>query len=192
MENKYKLSIVIAAASIAAAAGIYVLKNKEPAAITGTDTSQNEEMKTLQDQAIAEQDIKFNPIKNTNDGTAKTPSEEPDKEKFNEYFSEAYLAKISNEDKSNPFKAVRTESFSAEDQFCTSLKINKTIPANRLSWSIYDVDAKKDMEPQNTVPVEIAPENGFGCTKLTYPAGRYEQRIYIDNVLVTTLPFGIK
>ncbi len=179
MEGKQKPAIIIISALIAIIGGIYVL--------------QNEGMKTPQDQPTTEQNIEFNPIGHkNNDGAEETLTEQINKEKFSEYLSEAYLSKIPVGGGFDPLKAVNAKLFSPKDQFCTFLNVKKTIPANRLSWTFYDANSKKDLTERNITPVEITAENNFGCTDLTYPAGKYEQRIYIDNILVITLPFEIK
>jgi len=179
MKNKHKLAILITALTIVG--GIYAFRDGK--------------IKVTQEQTTPpqNQDIEFNLIKREDKEIAQgTLPEEPNKDKFNEYFSEARLAKIPAGEELDPLKTVNTGLFSPKDQFCTFLNVKKTIPANRLSWTFYDVNSKKDITEKNIAPVEITAENNFGCTNLTYPAGKYEQRIYVDNTLVAILPFEIK
>lgn len=179
IKSKHKLAVLITALAIIGE--IYVF--------------QDEKIKIMQDQTASpqNQDIEFNLIKRENKKIMQeTLSEQLDKEKFNEYFSEVHLAKIPTGEELNPLKTINTESFSPKDQFCTFLNVKRTIPANRLSWTFYDANSKKDLTERNITPVEITAENNFGCTNLTYPAGKYEQRIFIDDVLVIALPFEIK
>lgn len=126
-------------------------------------------------------------------------SEQPNQEKFNEYFIEAYLAKLPAGSEFNPWEIIKTKIFTAGEQFCTSLTMKKQIPANTLSTAIYDVSAKRDVQPRGgKFPQALGPVPGgsagpsIGCEPLMQSVGKYEYKVYMDDILVIVLPFEVK
>lgn len=119
-------------------------------------------------------------------------SEQPDKAKFNEYLSEAYLGKLPVGAKFDPFKVIRTTVFSAGEQFCMGLQIKKEIPAGKIAVAVYDVGAKAEIQPKSAFPQKVSPGGSMGCEDLRYSTGKYESKIYIDDVLAAVLPFAVK
>lgn len=135
------------------------------------------------------------PDKHKNQGEAadETLSEQPDQATYNEYFTAAYLAKLPAGAEFNPGKIVKTKIFTAGEQFCTSMDMKKQIPANTLSTAIYDVSEKKDAQPRmGTFPQALGPGNSVGCEPMTETVGKYEYKIYINDVLAIVLPFEVK
>jgi hypothetical protein len=122
----------------------------------------------------------------------KTLSEQPNTAKFNEYFKSIYLGKLPVGAKFDPFKVTRATVFSAGEQFCTSMEIKKEIPAGSIAGAVYDVVAKTDIRPRSAFPQKLATGGSMGCESLEYPTGKYEDKIYIDDVLVAVLPFEVK
>jgi len=122
------------------------------------------------------------------------PSEKPNMAKFNEYFSDFYLGKM------DIGKMIGTDGFptrtitfkSGVDLFCTMMSIKKDMPAGRVGNAIYDVNAKTYIQPRVTFPGALAAGGSGGCGSLDQPKGTYENRIYIDDVLVAVLPFEVK
>lgn len=119
-------------------------------------------------------------------------SEQPNKEKYNEYFTGAYLAKLPAGAKFEPFKIIKTNIFSVGEQFCTSLDMKKQIPANTLSSAIYDVNTKGTQSMGGAFPQAIGPGGSVGCGTLPTSIGKYENKIYINDDLVIVLPFEVK
>jgi hypothetical protein len=120
-------------------------------------------------------------------------SEQPNQEKFNEYFTEAYLAKLPAGAEFNPWQTIKTKTFSAGEQFCTILTMKKQIPANTLSSVIYDINVKQDTQPRGgPFPQALGPGGSTGCEPLSQPTGKYEYKIYLNDVLVIVLPFEVK
>ncbi len=78
------------------------------------------------------------------------------------------------------------------DLFCTMMSIKKDIPAGRVGNAIYDLNAKTYVQPKTTFPGVLTAGGSGGCSSLDQPTGSYEDRIYIDNVLVAILPFEVK
>lgn len=119
-------------------------------------------------------------------------SEQPDQTKFKEYFTSAFLAKLPAEAEFNPFEVVRTKIFTAQDQFCTSLELKKTIPSGSLATAVYDTALKDYAQPKGGFPMELKKGGSIGCEPLIYPAGKYEYKIYIDDILAVVLPFEVR
>lgn len=121
-------------------------------------------------------------------------SEAPNTVKFNEYFSDFYLGKM------NIGKVIGTDGFPTKtstfttgvDLFCTMMSIKKDIPAGLVGNAIYDVNARTYIQPRATFPGVLTAGGSGGCGSLDQPKGAYEDRIYIDDVLVAVLPFEVK
>jgi hypothetical protein len=120
-------------------------------------------------------------------------SEQPDKAKYDEYFTEFYLAKLpvgTDMGASNP--PVKTTVFIAsEDQFGSIMSVIKDIPAGSIAGAVYDTVAKKDFEPKMAFPMALKASNYAGFQPLKYPTGKYEYKVYIDDVLVVVIPFEV-
>ncbi len=120
-------------------------------------------------------------------------SEQPDKVKFNEFFTSIFVAKLPVGAKFEPSKIVKTSVFSAGEQFCTSINMKKQVPADTLSSSVYDVSAKQDFQPRGgAFPQAMGPGNSIGCESLSEPVGQYEYKIYLNDDLVAVMPFEVK
>ena len=128
--------------------------------------------------------------------TAKTTSEQPNKTKFNEYFSSFNLAKLATGKQINPQTSVPTNTTTfnvATDQFCTNMNIKKTIPSGSYAAATYNVSTKQsDNATKMATPIELKQGNSIGCDSLSVSAGIYEYKAYIDNVLVVDLAFTVK
>ena len=120
-------------------------------------------------------------------------SEQPDKAKYDEYFTEFYLGKLPKGTDANPSNVpVKTTVFTSEDQFCTVWTQKKDIPAGSFSGAVYDTVAKKDFEPKTAFPMAVNAGGHMGSQPLTYPPGKYEYKLYIDDLLVAVLPFEVR
>jgi hypothetical protein len=119
-------------------------------------------------------------------------SEQPNQAKYDEYFNSAKLGKLSQGQTFDPFKVVETNIFSLTDQFCTMLDIKKTIASGSLALAIYNTETKTDVNPKGVFPMEIKSGGSVGCEKLDQSVGKYEYKIYIDDVLAIVLPFEVR
>ncbi|MDD4333194.1 MAG: hypothetical protein PHT51_03720 [Patescibacteria group bacterium] len=120
-------------------------------------------------------------------------SEQPNKDKYDEFFSEVYIAKLPVGAEFNPWKIEKTKIFAAGEQFCTSMNIKKQIPADSLSTAIYDVNAKQDIKPRmGTFPQALGPGNSTGCEPVIETGGKYEYKIYLGDIVVAVIPFEVK
>ncbi|KKU45027.1 MAG: hypothetical protein UX62_C0043G0006 [Microgenomates group bacterium GW2011_GWA2_46_7] len=122
-----------------------------------------------------------------------TLSEQPNQEKFKEYFTSIYLAKLPIGSKFDPRNIIKTKVFTAGEQFCTSINMKKQVPAETLSSAIYDVGLKEDAQPQGgTFSQAMGPGNSTGCQSLIEATGKFEFKIYLNDILVSVLPFEVK
>ena len=121
-------------------------------------------------------------------------SEQPDKAKYDEYFTEFYLGKLPQGTDANPSNIpIKTAVFViSEDQFCTVWTQKKDIPSGSLSLAIYDTAAKKDFQPKTAFAMDLNSGGHMGSEPLGYPSGKYEYKVYIDNVLVVVIPFEVR
>ena len=121
-------------------------------------------------------------------------SEQPNKAKYDEYFTDFYLAKIpigTEMSATNP--PVKTTVFIAsEDLFGSVMSVIKDIPAGSIAGAVYDTVAKKDFEPKTAFPMALKASNYAGTQPLKYPPGKYEYKVYIDDVLVVVIPFEVR
>lgn len=119
-------------------------------------------------------------------------SEQPNKEKFNEYFTEIFLSKLPAGAKFDPLNVIKTKIFTPGDQLCVGMTIKKKISVNQLASAVYDINAKQDIQPKITFPQELKQGGAVGCVELAQPIGKYEYKIYIDDALVAVLSFEVK
>lgn len=128
-----------------------------------------------------------------------TLSEQPDKSKFSEYFTNISLAKLPVGVEFDPRVIIKTKVFASSEQFCVNMDMKKQIPANTLSSAVYDVNAKQDTVPRSgAFPQALGPGPGenmgntVSCAPLEQTVGKYEYKIYINESLVAVLPFEVK
>ena len=121
-------------------------------------------------------------------------SEQPNKAKYDEYFTEFYLFKLpigTEMGASNP--PVKTAVFiTSEDLFGSVMSVIKDIPAGSIAGAVYDTAAKKDFEQKTAFPMALKASNYAGTQPLKYPPGKYEYKVYIDDVLVVVIPFEVR
>lgn len=123
-----------------------------------------------------------------------TLSEQPNKAKYDEYLSDIYLGKMAIGKKigTDGFPT-KTNMFTAgTDLFCSMMTLKKTIFSGHIATAVYDVVAKKDNQPKTSFPMELKSGGSGGCGDLTQTAGKYEYKLFIDDVLVAVLPFEVK
>ena len=125
-------------------------------------------------------------------GENETLFERSNTEKFNEYLKEAYLAKLPAGSKFDPFSIIKTTTFAAGEKFCQSLSMKKDIPANSFGSEVYNIDTGEVVQPKSTFPQALKQGGSVGCEDLGYSIGKYEMRLYIDDILVAILPFEVK
>jgi len=130
-------------------------------------------------------------------------SEQPDKAKYDEYFTDFYLGKLPKGTQFGPYLGgtqfdqnnmpVKTAVFIAsEDEFCGVGTLKKDIPQGNLYISVYDAEAKKDAITKAPFPQGLnAGDFGWADDPINFPAGKYEYKLYIDDVLAVVIPFEV-
>lgn len=121
-------------------------------------------------------------------------SEQPNIAKFNGYLFSASLGKLPIGVRVGPSNfPVKTSIFSkATDTFCTNLEIKKLIPSGSWASAVYDTNSRQYIQPKSVFPIELKAGGSSGCSDLTMPPGNYENKLYIDDVLIAVLPFEVK
>ena len=131
-------------------------------------------------------------------------SEQPDKAKYDEYFTDFYLGKLPRGQQFGPYLGgkqfdpdnmpVKTAVFIAsEDEFCGVATLKKDIPLGSFYISIYDAGAKKDAVTKALFSQDLnAGDFGWADDPIGFPAGKYEYKLYIDDVLVVVAPFEVR
>lgn len=132
-------------------------------------------------------------------------SEQPNKAKYDEYFSDFYLGKLPRGTQFGPGLGgkwfnpdnmpVKTAVFIAsEDEFCLVGTVIKGIPSGSFYIAVYDTVAKKDSIPKTTfLPVDLnVGDFGNADDPIIFPTGKYEFKLYIDDALVVVIPFEVR
>jgi hypothetical protein len=175
MNNKILYLIIVVLLVLVVGGGIYFFYVKQESAPATTPEVSNQTPAA---------------VVSTNGGNL---SEQPNQAKFDEYLTKANLGKFPVNEEFNPFKVVPATVFTSADQFCTSLDIKKTIPSGSFSVAVYDTVKKDYLQPKAVFPVEFKKGGSIGCSGGSeYPMGKYEYKIYIDDVLAVVLPFEVK
>jgi hypothetical protein len=117
-----------------------------------------------------------------------TPSEQPDIATLRKYFKELGLGKLPAEVKDLPTELQKNAGvFTAGDQICLYGDI---ILECQLRNTVYDVIAGKVIN-EGGLPRPMT--GGFaGWEPLTIPVGKYEYRVYVDDILVGVFPFEVR
>lgn len=140
----------------------------------------------------------FNGKTTTKTTTSPTPSSIPsvtvDQGKFDQYFSNIELAKLPTGQKiSDTNQPVATDVFTPKDQFCVNMTALKNIPTTSLSVETGNTATGKIAVAKANYPQPIITNNSnIGCNNLILAAGSYQYKIYIDNTLVSILPFTVQ
>lgn len=121
-------------------------------------------------------------------------SEQPNSATAAEYLSDIYLGKMAiGKTIGDDGFPMKTNIFTVgTDQFCTMMTLKKMIPSGSAAIAIYDVVAKRDDQPKTVFPRALTVGGNGGCGSLTQSTGKYEYKLYVDDVLVSVLPFEVK
>lgn len=121
-------------------------------------------------------------------------SEQPDRAKFAEYLSDAYLGSmpVGKRIGVDGFPAPTTVFHAGSDQLCLMTQVKKSIRAGGVANSVYDAAARVDVQPRMVAPSEWPVGGSGSCGTLPGSAGKYEYKLYIENVVVAVLPFDVR
>ena len=95
----------------------------------------------------------------------------------------------------SPGMPIKTAVFIAsKDQFCPMGTLKKGIPSGSNCYiAVYDTIAKKDFLSKAIIP-NIFGVGGFGWNEepIGFGTGKHEYKLYIDDALVTVVPFEVR
>lgn len=119
---------------------------------------------------------------------ASTLSEQPDTATYQKYFSELGVGKMPAEVKNPPMDLQKNVTvFTAGDQICL---YGTLILESQIRSAIYDVGSKKVIK-EGGLPKPMT--GGFaGWEPLNIPAGKYEYKVYVGDVLVGVFSFEVR
>lgn len=179
--NKFLYVVIVLLLAVIVAGGVYFFLNKQATKIEIPN----------QPTVASETPPALTPPPAPTNGTL---SEQSDKAKYDEYLGDIYLGTMAIGKKIDiDGFPTKTNVFTGEtDQFCTMMTLKKTISSGKLAIAIYDTVAKKDDQSKTIFPVELKAGGIGGCNYLTQSPGKYEYKIYIDDVLAAVLPFEVK
>ena len=119
---------------------------------------------------------------------ATTLSEQPDKATYQKYFSDMGLGKIPSGGQLPLDLQQNATLFTQGDQIGVYLSVIQEV---QVRTAIYDIEAKKVVK-EGGFPKSLTPSNYAGAEPLTIPAGKYEYKIYVGDVLVAVFPFEVR
>jgi hypothetical protein len=126
-------------------------------------------------------------------------SEQPDKAKYDEYFTEFYLGKaprgqqIPQIHPGSPGVTKTSVFIASEDEFCVVGTLKKDIPSGSFYVAGYDTVAKKDYVSKTALPIGFKTGSfGWVDDPINFPIGKYEYKVYIDDTLVIVIPFEVR
>ena len=127
---------------------------------------------------------------------ANPPSEKADATTLSEYFKSLTLGKLAIGKKVAPPKSVpvKTADFTAsKDQFCIMAVTKKDIPAGVLAAATYSVETQLNVREKSASTELMKAGSEINCGSLTgLPPGRYEFKVYLDDILAGVFPFTAK
>lgn len=121
-------------------------------------------------------------------------SEQPNQAKYDEYLTSFYLGRMAIG------KAIGTDGFPVQtnlftkgaDKFCTMMELKKTVMSGHVAIAIYDTVSKSYQQAKAVFPMELKAGGVGGCDNLYQPVGKFEYKLYLDDVLAVVLPFEVK
>ena len=127
----------------------------------------------------------------TSTSTSSTPitptPEQPDKATYQRYFSDMGLGKLPSGGQLPLDLQQNATVFTQGDQIGIYLSVIQEV---QVRTSIYDVEAKKVVK-EGGFPRSLMPSNYAGAEPLTIPAGTYEYKVYVGDILVAVFPFEV-
>ena len=177
--NKFLYVVIVLLLAAIVAGGVYFFLNKQATKIE------------IPNQPTAASETPPAPSPAPINGTL---SEQPNQVKYDEYFSDIYLGimAIGKKIGTDGFPTKTNVFTDKTDQLCMMMTLKKIIPSGKLAIAIYDAVAKKDDQSKTIFPVELKAGGIGGCNDLTQSSGKYEYKLYVDDVLAVVLPFEVK
>jgi len=114
-------------------------------------------------------------------------SEQPDEATFREYFSDIGLGRLAAGGKFPEDLQRNVAVFTSSDEVCIYGTLTQEV---LVSVAIYDTVAEEFAQPKQAFPSTLK-KGGFASCSSIPPAGEYEYRVYVGDVLVAVLPFEV-
>lgn len=120
-------------------------------------------------------------------------SEQPDQATFRKYFSEMGLGKLPVGGQLPLDLQQNVNVFAPGDQICLYGTLIQEVQAGQISAAIYDLGTKSFVGEKVGLPKPLS-RGGFASTSgpTNLPAGKYEYKVYVGDVLVAVFPFEIR
>jgi len=115
-------------------------------------------------------------------------SEQPNEETFKEYFSDMGLGILPPEGKLPMDLQQNVDIFKRGEQICTYGTIIKEV---LIQSAIYNPSAKKFAIEKGGYPKPLTQGGFAGCGPIDIAKGKYEYKIYVNDILVALFPFEI-
>lgn len=116
-------------------------------------------------------------------------SEQPDSVTFRKYFSDMGIGGLPAGGEL-PYDLKRNvRVFAPGDQICLYGTIVQEV---QVTTAIYDVKAKGFIGERQGFPQALSPGGFAGCSAIDIPVGRYEIKVYADDVLIAVIPFEVR
>jgi len=128
-------------------------------------------------------------VKETPAAKPTEPSEQPDEATFKKYFSDIGLGKLPADGKLPQDLQRNINVFVSGDKICLYGTVTQEV---QISTAIYDLGTKKFIGEKQTYPKPLQKGNFAGCGPLDLPAGKYEYKVYVGDVLVAIFPFEVR
>jgi len=119
-----------------------------------------------------------------------TLSEQPDKATFAKYFSEMWIGRLPPGATSPADLERNVTVFAAGDNIY--LSCSTLVPQVPMLAKYYNVATKQSVTSNVGIPAQPKTGNFGSWAKLELSTGKYELKIYVDNVLVAVFPFEVR
>jgi len=121
-----------------------------------------------------------------------TLSDQANKNVFHEYFSELGLGKLPEGEKVGPSNFQRNvEVFTSEHQIVLYGTLLQDTQAGQVSAGIYNPEDNRFVIEKSGFPRPMSKGGFASASPVNLPAGKYEYRVYVSDVLVAVFPFEI-
>jgi len=116
-------------------------------------------------------------------------SENPDKEKFNEYFSDIGLGKLAKGAQLPGGMEQGISTFLSDESICVYGTLKKSVI---IGLAIFNPETASYEVERQDFPQALGTGGFASCGSIMVGSGKYEYKVYIEDKLVAVLPFEVK
>jgi len=117
------------------------------------------------------------------------PSESPNTEKFDEYFSDIGLGKLAADADLLQEMEPDISTFLPYESICLYGTLKKSAI---IGIAIYNTETSSYQSERQDLPQTLEKGGFASCSPITFGSGKYEYRVYIGDTLVAAIPFEVK